>query len=218
MAGTPEAHRTVHPQDTAAGERPVPVPVRKERKIMASYTDDEITRAMNTLDWQPGNWTALKGTLVYHHNNPPKVNQGHVQKEKEVTSYTEEEIRKAFTLQGNIIHYSLGELLIALAKLKDDHVHDFADSDTITVKELRDAELRLRDTGTTLTMPFTAGKLLQDISEHREPDYPYATVWKDYNGTYWFRTSRNAWLRFGIAPEQPHDLPRRPLRRMDVTP
>jgi hypothetical protein len=132
------------------------------------------------------------------------------EEEAAMTSYTEEEIRKAFSLQGNSIHYSLGELLASLRKLKDTHVHDFTDDDTITVRELRESWERVRGPS-----PGT-GLLLEDISKHREPEYPAGSVWRDRNEVTWMRVAGRKWKQFGNVMAWADNVPARPLKRMDV--
>lgn len=111
----------------------------------------------------------------------------------------------------------------------NDHVHDFADTDTVTVREIRDAFRRILPDG---RCQMCGAKFhgndppseyfLRDISEHREPEYPRHSVWKDDNGVIWQRTSaarsRYAqWLRMGMDGIYGDSSPKRPLRRMDVT-
>jgi hypothetical protein len=97
----------------------------------------------------------------------------------------------------------------------NDHVHDFADDDTVTVREIR--EVLERFTGRNVIRD-----ILRDISERREPEYPAYSVWKDDNGVIWQRTSQprsryGQWLRMGMDGIHGDSSPQRPLKRMDVT-
>lgn len=123
-----------------------------------------------------------------------------------MTSYTAEEIRRAFLdARGNYGVRDVDTLLAELRKAKASPA--FADSETITVKELRDAYANVGDI-------FNDDSLLAWIREHREPDYPHGTVWKDTGGVIWFRTSDKMWYRFGSTVKFADERPRRPLRQM----
>lgn len=138
-------------------------------------------------------------------------------------SYTEGEIRRAWNLATSRIelenlHMSTADVLISELKKKD-HVHDFADTDTITVKELREAWLRANAPERVAITNFA--RLLTDISSHREPEYPYASTWKDGNGVVWQRAMDddgkvNMWLRMGYKGKFSDNYPKRPLKRMDT--
>src|SRR5260370_31944855 len=111
-----------------------------------------------------------------------------------MAGYSEEEILDGLRKQGTLSAAGAGLALAyireAAMKKKESHVHDFADWDMITVKEIRDAQDRLREPGYPSTV-FSAEKLLRSISENRRPEYPYGTVWKDNSGIYWFRCDGN---------------------------
>lgn len=139
-------------------------------------------------------------------------------------TYTEEEIRQAWGRAA--LHWNQGDRAVIEHRLiaelgKKDHRHDLADSDTVTAKEVRNAWDRLdamQGPGS-----ITSGQLLRDISEHREPDYPAYSVWKDANGKIWQRTSvprsrYGQWLRMGMDGIHGDGSPERPLQRMDVLP
>jgi hypothetical protein len=134
-----------------------------------------------------------------------------------MTGYTEEEICEVYKRKGWTSHFA-GQVIADLRKGRE-HVHDFADTDTVTVRELREAWKRCG-----IDTPFRADGMtemenfLRDIREHREPEYPAASVWKDHAGRIWFRTSDKRWMRFGKAEIFPHDRPVRPLKRMREVP
>lgn len=124
-------------------------------------------------------------------------------------TYTEDEIRKAWDrAKGN---YGCKDLGLFLSELKKaDREHDFADTDTVTVKEVRDAARRV------FVLPGRnlGADLLKDISIHREPEYPCGTVWSDANGVIWLRTTDRKWLRFNSLSIYDDDIPHRPLTEM----
>jgi hypothetical protein len=127
-------------------------------------------------------------------------------------SYTAEEINQALTaIGGNTLGILVGKLREMQAN--DGHVHDFADDDTLTVREFKAALTRMTDAG-----GWDADRFLRDISEHREPDYPPRSVWKDRNGVAWCRTRDKRWTQFGISVTWADAVPARPLLRMDVVP
>jgi hypothetical protein len=88
-------------------------------------------------------------------------------------TYTEEQIRRAFERhQGcfTIIPVSFASLMAEL-----DHVHDFADGDTVTAKEIRDAFTRVLPDGRCRRCgskfhgnDVPSEYFLRDISKHRE--------------------------------------------------
>jgi hypothetical protein len=134
-------------------------------------------------------------------------------------SYTAEEIRRAYIVLGRLD--SVGEKLIGkLHELKTDHSHDWADDDMISAKEIRAAWGRTfagRDGGVFAGSASSAcEKFLQDISEHREPEYPVNTVWQAANNVIWLRVSDfgGRWAKFGSVGIYPHNAPERPLRQM----
>lgn len=133
-----------------------------------------------------------------------------------MTSYSAEDIRRAFA--G---HDRLNESEVLWALMKNNPV--WTDSDAVTVKELRECLTRMfpddrcGKCGTPFhgkDKPYLA--VLKDILDHREPEHPYATVWKDDSGVCWFRSSDKHWMRFGYSERYPDDKPKRPLKRMDV--
>jgi hypothetical protein len=135
---------------------------------------------------------------------------------RHLKSYTENQIREAFReaesviLRGGKIRLSAEEVIWQLARGSDVHAI-WADSDTVTVKELREAGSRVP-----VSDPDPLASILRDISEHREPEYPPASVWEDDNGVRWQRTSNEMWLRMGRVGEFSHGYPKRPLKRMGV--
>jgi hypothetical protein len=138
-------------------------------------------------------------------------------------SYAEEEIRAAWNratsrIEAENLSQCTIDVLISELRKKD-HVHDFADTDTITVKELREAWRRANAPASVAIANFAM--LLTDISSHREPEHPYASTWKDDNGVVWQRAMDgngkvNMWLRMGHAGKFSDSQPKRPLKRMDV--
>ena len=137
-------------------------------------------------------------------------------------SFTEEEIRAAWRKTGLSSFSDVWlETLFTELNRKKNRVHDFADTDIITVKELREAWNRAYPTAFPLRgADFTV--LLKNISEHREPEYPYASTWMDDNGVVWHRTMDDGggkvhmWLRMGYPGKFSDSQPKRPLKRMDV--
>lgn len=96
---------------------------------------------------------------------------------------------------------------------EDSRVHAlWADSDTVTVKELRDAEKKQR------SALCGVEDLLKIIDESREPEYPVNSVWKAKDGMIWLRVADDGgrWSCFGSAGTFSHNAPERPLKRMDV--
>jgi len=140
-----------------------------------------------------------------------------------MTGYTEDEVRKAIKALEFYSHGHLEKVIENLREMKSGHLHDFADNDTITVKEIREACKRIlpNDCCQKCGASFHAGDkpsdyLLQDISSHREPKYPVNSTWKDADDQIWHRISGNYWKRMGESGGFPDSTPRRPLRRMDV--
>lgn len=86
------------------------------------------------------------------------------------------------------------------------------DTDTVTVKEIRAAWQRIDRLEAVGSV--TAAELLTDILIHREPEYPYASIWKDHSGVYWFRGTDKTWLRFGRSDVYKDSSPNRPLHRV----
>lgn len=137
-----------------------------------------------------------------------------------MTAYTEDEICRAWKsplrgemAEGDPLRPPSSALLLSRLRQqrKDSHVHaSWGDYDIVTVKELRDAEKRQS------SQLYSVMDLLHCIAGNREPEYPYATVWKDDNGVCWFRSSDKQWMRFGLSERYSHDKPKRPLKRMDV--
>lgn len=136
-----------------------------------------------------------------------------------MTTYSEEEIRRAAEKLGFAKNYAdalIGKLM------KDDHSHDFADTDTITVKEVREAFRRMLPNGCTQCGASFHGKdipseaFLRNISEAREPSYPPYTVWQDKNGVFWYRTWSKEWLQFGSTERFADSALSRPLRKVTL--
>ena len=135
-------------------------------------------------------------------------------------NYTEKQIREAFGtedvpfLQGSGIRLSADELFRHLGKSTKPV---WAESDTVTVKELREVWERWFPA----TLPgheHSFRAFLQDIREHREPEYPPGSTWLDSGNPAvpWYRTGNGTWLKFGREGTFPDDAPVRPLKRMDV--
>lgn len=89
-------------------------------------------------------------------------------------TYTEEQIRRAWEKKGQSAGSSPVNALIEQLR-KDGHVHDFADGDTVTAKEIRDAFTRVLPYGRCLRCgskfhgnDIPSEYFLRDISEHRE--------------------------------------------------
>lgn len=136
---------------------------------MTSYSEHEICRALNVLDWKPLGWSMLKKQLD----------------------------REAGTSR----------------------VHDLTGDDMVAVKEIEQAHMRLAAKNPLISAGarLYLDEILRDISESRgEPEYPYASVWKDADGITWFRYSDKTWMRFGYSERFPHARPKRPLERMNV--
>ena len=140
-------------------------------------------------------------------------------------SYTEEEIRKAWkVLELSGFGSTYINTLIQALKAEDAHLHDFADADTITVKEIRETFQRLlpEDSCRMCGAKFHGGDkpseyFLKDVSEHREPEYPVKTYWKDAKGKIWY-TSGETWQKMQGAEGESHDIPLRPLKKMITEP
>ena len=134
-----------------------------------------------------------------------------------IVSYTEEDIRRV--LKNSNYRYITAEEVIRRLRQdggEDAHMHDFADTDTITVKELRDAWKRQYGPDSADKMLMTV--ILDDISKRREPDYKPDTVWKDVNGTVFCRTSDKRWMQFGTVSVWADIVPKRPLYQMHEIP
>jgi hypothetical protein len=137
--------------------------------------------------------------------------------------YTEDQIRKAWitAFGGPHMHADptfptwSSDALVRQLK-EDDHVHDFADTDTITVKELREAWMRANAPETVALANYAI--FLTDISKHREPEYPAGTVWKDRKGVIYRRTVDGRWQQFGTSSIQADIVPSRPLSQMIEVP
>lgn len=130
-----------------------------------------------------------------------------------MTSYTEDEIRRAMK---ECPCWTVSAVLTSLKEnQRDNHAHDWADTDTITVKEIRAAWARIQGLGEPGSV--TASQFLRDISRHREPDYPVNTIWKDADGAIWHRIPDGKWGRLAQAGISPGDAPKRPLRQMGVS-
>jgi hypothetical protein len=146
------------------------------------------------------------------------------QEEEEQVNYSEDEIRRAVDGEVRLFKPDLtAELVIARLTKNRENAHDFADADTVTARELRDALKRLFPDGRCETCgAFFHGSdtpgdaVLTNISEHREPDCPAWSVWKDANDAIWRRTPEMKWEKFGVRVSFSDVYPKRPLRRMDV--
>lgn len=125
-----------------------------------------------------------------------------------MTSYTEKEIRRV-ARELPFLAVATEELLIERLRknTKDNHVHDFTDTDTITVKEIREAWGRLNYRLTTAGGPEG---LLLDISSHRE-NFGNNSVAEDPEGNIW-KLKGGRWQIFGSTMTVSYGTPRRPLR------
>lgn len=127
--------------------------------------------------------------------------------------YTEDQIREAWVKAFGGVHMPTfpswsADALVARLK-KDNHMHDWADTDTITVAELRTAYN---------TVEGGFGDLLRWISEHRDPTLRVDSVWRDDRGIIWQRTTARKWLRVGFAGTWDDQTPKRPLHEMAEVP
>lgn len=123
-----------------------------------------------------------------------------------LVTYTESQIREAWDKRLRD-DSDINELIYALKKLpRGNFVHEWADDDTITVKEIREAFKRL-----TSAAHFNVPAFLRDISEHREPEYPLGTVVKDAKGQFWQRAEGMYWASFGQVTVRTNNIPARPL-------
>lgn len=128
-----------------------------------------------------------------------------------MTGYTENEIRAAIAGMGTFVPATYAESLLTRLRKPDMHAI-WTDSDTVTVKEFREAYAAASGE------IFDDSSLLRYIAEHREPEYYPGTIWEDSGKppVPWYRTGNGMWLRFGHAGEYSHNYPVRPLKRMDV--
>jgi hypothetical protein len=128
--------------------------------------------------------------------------------------YTESQIRKAWAAAFGGPHIPTfpswsAEALVRKLK-ENDHVHDFTDTDTVTVKELLENAPKAGI--------VNIRGLLQLISEHREPEYEPGVVVKDAKARIWLRCPGRTWLLPGSAVTYPDSSPKRPLFRMTEMP
>jgi hypothetical protein len=136
-----------------------------------------------------------------------------------VTSYTDDDILLGLSKAG-ISSITAGAALFCIrrsATTKGDkpQMRKLTDTDIVTVKELREAEQRMRPLGFP-SQVFPVQAILDDVMEHREPEYPAGTVWQDANGIPWQRLPDGMWLKMGSDGKYSYSAPRRPLERMDV--
>lgn len=121
--------------------------------------------------------------------------------------YTEEEIRKAMqrALAWSGTNGMADKLIEELRNIHS----PIADTDTITVRELREAYDAAMEI-------FDDNSILAYIREHRE-NYPLVkagTVWMDRNNMIWQRTKNGRWTQFGTSSTWDASAPVRPLRQM----
>ena len=143
------------------------------------------------------------------------------EREERVT-YTEDEIRKAWKILGMTgFGASYIEVLLQALEMnrKDNHIHDFTNDDTITVKELRETWERQFPGMYPLQIPAadkqsTLNMFLRDISEHRE-NFPEKAVVQDPEGNIW-RLHNGKWQIFGITMTVNYHVPHRPLKLLAV--
>ncbi len=123
---------------------------------------------------------------------------------------TEDEIRRA----AGRLNRLLCSLEAAMSEpTKDSHVHDWADSDTVTVREIRDSFNRKMYRTINGTALNGAGELLEDISSHREPAYIPERTYRDAMGSYYqFSKDRTCWR--GFYGTYSLSIPKRPLELM----
>lgn len=136
------------------------------------------------------------------------------EREERVT-YTEDEIRKAWKiLEMSGFGASYIEVLLQALEMnrKDNHIHDFTDDDTITVKEIREAWTRMGNPATWTSQ--RADVFLKDISEHRE-NFPEKAVVQDPEGNIW-RLREGKWQAFVTLYTVGYMVPHRPLELLAV--
>ena len=116
----------------------------------------------------------------------------------------EEEIRKAMqrALAWSGTNGMADKLIEELRNIHS----PIADTDTITVRELREAYDAAMEI-------FDDNSILAYIREHRE-NYPAGTVWMDRNNVIWQRTINERWTQFGTSSTWDTSIPVRPLRQM----
>jgi hypothetical protein len=124
---------------------------------------------------------------------------------------TEEKIRRAAGRLG--WDPSRTRMLISEME-RNDHIHDFADDDTVTVKEVRDAATRLRPAGFPGVVIFPVEDLLKDISSHREPAYIPGRTYRGQDGEYYHRMTAGDWRRGSDGKLVPRNHPAKPLELM----
>jgi len=130
-------------------------------------------------------------------------------------SYTEEEIREAArelwpTASGS---QWISQLLDKMAEQREKKDHGFADTDTITVKELRDAYTEVGETGD----GWDDDSLLTCVRAQRRGRYRPGQVVRDADGEYWkflLNGTKTGWLRFGSDAHWGYGAPRWPLEVM----
>lgn len=181
---------------------------------MTSYDQNVIARTMNALNWKPRDWTELKARLEYDRTHPSEVTYLPGFKAELTPVFSEDEIRRAWGNSPGPSH--IEQLLLCLRGIRRNNVHPtWTDSDTVTVKEIREAWQRKYPD----SFPLRGADLadfLRDIAEHREPEYPYQSTWKDADNVVWQRTAKKMWRKMGQEGEFTHNYPKRPLKRMDV--
>lgn len=92
------------------------------------------------------------------------------------------------------------------------------DDDQLTVGELRAAWKRRYPTLSVPTADLEIDQIVQDINDHREPEWIAGDVVKDADGKFWKRTSGNknhAWATFESAMYHDFDSPKRPLEKVN---
>jgi len=131
-------------------------------------------------------------------------------------TYSEDDIIRGLSRAG-VGSITAGTYLASIRQnaMKKEEAPVWADSDTVTVKELLEAEGRLKPQGFPSTV-FSLNRILQEVSASREPEYPAGTVWKDASEIVWMRAEGEMWLRMGWSGSYSHTYPKRPLKKMDV--
>jgi hypothetical protein len=126
-------------------------------------------------------------------------------------TYTEEQIREVLDGYKTVTPYWIERVMTDLRlKSGDSHAHDWADDDTITVREITEAWNRGNSTPARNSLP----NFLQDISERRE-NFPPNAVVEDPEGNIW-RLQHTRWQVFNSLMTVSYETPRRPLRQIGV--
>jgi hypothetical protein len=126
----------------------------------------------------------------------------HTPEEIDEMSYSENKIR---AVCRDKLYYPPASIdsLIAALRAKDDHVHDFTETDTITVREFREAWDRQFPGMYPLQIPAadrraTFERFLRDISDHREPQYVPGNLYRTLSGGVYLYTEKGTFRVLGV--------------------